>query len=76
MHPVNDFFFEQNTLLAKKLEDVAQSKENGKAVADKIAGSSEETAELFSSRYTPSALKDKQLGGDEPDGVTIRFAPR
>ena len=76
MYHRNELAFENNTLLAKKLEDLAQSKESGKAIADRVAGSSQETAELFSSRYTPPALKDKQLGGDAPDGVMIRFAPR
>jgi hypothetical protein len=64
------------TLMAKKLADLAQSNDSGKALADRVAGSSQETAEIFSSRYTPAALKDKQLGGDAPDGVAIRFAPR
>jgi len=76
MYHGNESPFENNTLLAKKLAVLAQSKQGGKAIADRIAASSQETAELFSSRYTPPALRNKELGGDQPDGVIIRFAPR
>jgi hypothetical protein len=67
---------EEQTLLGKKLEELAQSHLGGKEIGDEVAGTSEETAELFSSRYRPALLKGTEEGGDEPDGVNLRFAPR
>ena len=67
---------EEQTLLGKKLKDLVQSHQDGKEMADEVAGTSEETAELFSSRYRPASRKGIEGGGDEPDGVNLRFAPR
>ena len=67
---------EENTLLAKKLHELASLNPSGKVLGDEVAGSSEETAELFSSRYRPALLRDTDLGGDQPDGVNIRFGTR
>ncbi len=72
----NDLLMGPDTLLGKKLEDHTHSGASGKTIADKIAGTSEETAELFSSRYTPARLNAGEIGGDAPDGVSIRFAVR
>jgi hypothetical protein len=67
---------EGKTLLVKKLEELVRAYPSGKQIADEVAGSSEETAELFSSRYRPASRKGIDEGADEPDGVNIRFSPR
>jgi hypothetical protein len=69
-------FAASRTLLAKKLEELAQSQESAREIAEEVAGTSEATAEVFSSRYVPASLQGENLGGDTPDGVTLRFAPR
>jgi membrane protein len=73
---VSETVLEEQTLLGKKLEELAQASPSGKEIADEVAGSSEETAELFSSRYRPAFRTGEEEGGEAPDGVNIRFAPR
>jgi hypothetical protein len=67
---------EADTLLEKKLEELIESGVSAAEIAEEVAGSSEATAELLSSRYIPPLVRGTDLGGDAPDGVAIRFAPR
>ena len=67
---------EAETLLDKKLAELFESGESMAEIAEEVAGSSEATAELFSSRYIPPLVRGVDLGGDTPNGVTIRFATR
>ncbi len=67
---------EPGTLLEKKLNELAHSDKSAREITEEVAATSEETAELFSTRYTPPLLRDENLGGDMPNGVTIRFAVR
>lgn len=76
MQNVHETVVNDKTLLAKKLNELAAAQPGGKEAADRVAGTSEETAELFSSRYRPALRKREEESGDEPDGVTIRFATR
>jgi hypothetical protein len=64
------------TLLSKKLEELAETHESGRAIADQVASSSEVTAALFSSWYRPAYRKGHEQVGEEPDGVNVRFATR
>jgi hypothetical protein len=67
---------EADTLLDKKLDELIRSGKSAALSGDEVASSSEATADLFSSRYYPAQLHGRDLGGDTPDGVNIRFAPR
>ena len=65
----------ERTLLDVKLRELAESTNSAKALSDEVSGSSEETAHVFSTHYEPAYLKNSVgLGGDEPNGVSIRFA--
>jgi hypothetical protein len=65
----NDPFPEDRNRVNQKIEKMAQADPNGIDLGNRVAGTSEATADLFNSGKTPSSPDDEDPGLREEEGI-------